>query len=328
MAEFGDVPSFPTVVTDGGGNVSSAVNDILKWNWYRCAAHLVHNVVTLGLQQLEMHSGGEEEGDNSQLELVKHVVKRKGKGRKPEESEEDSESDDDAALVAGALVEGERGGEAALVTLKDIAEGIKKIRGLSKKVRTSCVEKVKFEASQKVNELLPLVDEDGEEIEEAEVATDLLYGTDGGFFDVECGSGGNEEDEGGEDVGVGEFPDTQETDSMAGKGSCNFPQSDSNPEEQDDATNTDVAAIMCGEAPAPPQPPFNINALAPLKLPSVVPTRWNSLYFLLERGVRLKPAIDAYTREHSQKLELSSLEWRGVELLVTFLRAGKDCTSG
>ncbi|MEM7375790.1 MAG: hypothetical protein AAF587_44775, partial [Bacteroidota bacterium] len=43
MEEIEEVPFFPVFVTDAAGNVSKAVNDDLEWNWYRCAAHLVHN---------------------------------------------------------------------------------------------------------------------------------------------------------------------------------------------------------------------------------------------------------------------------------------------
>ena len=49
LGEFGVVPTFPTVITDAGGNVSKAVNNLLSWNWYRCAAHIIHNVVCAGM---------------------------------------------------------------------------------------------------------------------------------------------------------------------------------------------------------------------------------------------------------------------------------------
>lgn len=52
MEEYGGPPPFPSFVTDAGGNVSMAVNNDLHWNWFRCAAHLVHNVVMVGLMKL------------------------------------------------------------------------------------------------------------------------------------------------------------------------------------------------------------------------------------------------------------------------------------
>ena len=44
---------YPTVATDGGADISAAVDGNLKWDWMRCICHLLHNCVGCGLKAVD-----------------------------------------------------------------------------------------------------------------------------------------------------------------------------------------------------------------------------------------------------------------------------------
>jgi len=68
------------------------------------------------------------------------------------------------------------------------------------------------------------------------------------------------------------------------------------------------------------------NQLKPLQLIFDVPTRWNSVYTMCERGVYLRKAIDTYVQQQAFfHLEISQQEWKRVEFLLDILEPFKRC---
>ena len=63
-----------------------------------------------------------------------------------------------------------------------------------------------------------------------------------------------------------------------------------------------------------------------LKMPAVVSTRWNSMYYLLHRAIEVREAIKDYFQAWTSDLELSTHEWTATAYLVDFLNATKIAT--
>jgi len=66
-----------------------------------------------------------------------------------------------------------------------------------------------------------------------------------------------------------------------------------------------------------------------LKLISNVPTRWNSVYKMLERALFLRKAIDAFVAQNKvmKKLAISTEEWDHAELIFNLLLPFNACSN-
>lgn len=53
---------------------------------------------------------------------------------------------------------------------------------------------------------------------------------------------------------------------------------------------------------------ISMKQMTIVKLPEVVKSSWNSLFFLLERELFLKKALDVYTTDHAGDLQILALE--------------------
>lgn len=335
MGEFGQVPRFPTVVTDAGGNVSRAVDDLLGWNWYRCLAHLVHNVVCAGTAEALKYVGsdseeengggkgrrksrrkGHEEEDATQLEEVEFGPKKakQNSGWQPVSEPED---------VGGSQLDS---------ALEDTVLGraIFKVRKIARKVRRHNVEKWRFEECQRRVHRQAV--EGGEEpVEGFTVPHDLIVGPDVDVFgyetDAEMGTSalGGVVDRAGSRQ-EGRLDQTEGTttivDTMTPAYSRNLSASDP-PPIIDDGDEDDPPP---SPRPPSPAPCTSSRKFQPLRLPTLVPTRWNSLFFLLKRAETLQASITEYTKSYYPRREILAREWTALELLVSFLEGAKDCT--
>ena len=56
LRKFGMEGWHPTFVTDAGANVSAGLDKAGIADWCRCYCHLIHNVVTCGMESLQQQS--------------------------------------------------------------------------------------------------------------------------------------------------------------------------------------------------------------------------------------------------------------------------------
>lgn len=83
------------------------------------------------------------------------------------------------------------------------------------------------------------------------------------------------------------------------------------------SASASVASNPTQESPAP--------KIRPLILPTVVPTRWNSTFFFLQRALDLQKVIEELLKNTSfEDLLITDGQWSLLGVLVSFLKKGKE----
>ena len=84
-------------------------------------------------------------------------------------------------------------------------------------------------------------------------------------------------------------------------------------------------SIASNATPSPSPHPSSPRKKEPLCLPRIIPTRWSSTCFFLERACNLREVIDTFARDpRFYSLQVTNSEWMQLKKLKGFLKLGKS----